>query len=381
MNTVEILDRLVGFATVSRDSNLDLIGFVQEFLTTRGIEPKLFPDPTGTKATLYARVGPADRGGVLLSGNTDVVTAEGQRWSSDPYTLTARGGAYYGRGTADMKGFLASALAAIDRARHRTLSTPLEIAFSYDEEVGCLGVRPLIADMAGWQHRPRFCIVGKPTDFKIAIGLKGKTALKAICHGQAAHSATQKIGVNAIYLATDFISRLRARQRDIEMHGGRDPAFDVPYTSLHVGLIRGGTAVNTVPDRCEIEFEVRNLVGDDPARVIAGLREDAQAAGGQAERGQAAAGIELAVLNDCPALDTAPDAEIVSLVAALVGHRDSIKASFASEAGLFAGTLGIPTVVCGPGSINDAHKSDEHIAGEELARCDAMLDALIERLA
>ena len=381
MNTVQILERLIGFPTVSRDSNLDLIGFVQDFLGSRGIESRLYRDAGGTKANLYASIGPRDRGGVLLSGHTDVVPADGQRWSSDPFTMTARGGAYYGRGAADMKGFLAAALAAMDRARRRELSMPLEIAFSYDEEVGCLGVRSLIADMASWTHRPRFCIVGEPTLLRIATGHKGKTALRASCHGLAAHSAYPNRGVNAIYLAADFITRVRARQRDIEMHGRRDPGFEVPYTTLHVGTIRGGTALNIVPDRCDVELEVRNLASDDPRRIVDGLREDAQACGAPPERGQAAAGIELAVTNEYPGLDTAEDSDVVALVASLVGHRECVKVGFGSEGGLFAGELGIPTVVCGPGSINDAHKPDEHVTAEQLVACDAMLDALIERLA
>lgn len=380
MTTVEILDKLVGFATVSRDSNLELIGFVQDYLGTRGIESRLYRDPTGTKANLYASVGPRDRGGVLLSGHTDVVPVDGQRWSSDPFTLTARGGAYYGRGAADMKGFLACALSAIDRARARTLMTPLELAFSYDEEVGCLGVRSLVSDMASWTHRPRFCIVGEPTELKIATGHKGKTVLRATCHGLAAHSSHPQRGVNAIYLATDFITRVRARQRDIEMHGRRDAGFEVPHTTVHVGVIRGGSAVNIVPDRCELELEVRNLAGDDPARVVAGIREDAQAAGAQTDRGLAAAGIELGVVSEYPGLETAEDAEIVSFVASLVGHRECVKVGFGSEGGLYAAQLGIPTVVCGPGSIGDAYKPDEHVTAEQLARCDQMLDTLIDRL-
>jgi acetylornithine deacetylase len=380
MNSAEILERLAAFPTVSRDSNLDLIEYVREFLAARGIESRIYVDSTGRKANLYAAVGPTDCAGILLSGHTDVVPVDGQAWSSDPFCLRERSGRLFARGSADMKGFIACALRAADLARQRRLQIPLQLAFSYDEEVGCLGVRSLIEDMAGWTHLPKFCIVGEPTLLRTAVGHKGKTALRAHCHGRAAHSARPAAGLNAIHLASDFIGRIRARQAEIERTGARDDAYEVPYTTFHVGVIHGGSALNIVPDACELEVEFRNLAADAPEELIAALRADADAVVA-AQGGDPDARIELHVENEYPGLATLPDAEVVAFVAALTGNRECIKVGFGTEGGLFSGSHGIPSVVCGPGSIDQAHKPDEYIAVDELARCDSMLDGLLERLA
>jgi len=380
MNSAQILERLTAFPTVSRDSNLDLIEYVRDFLAARGVESRLYVDASGRKANLYASIGPTDRGGILLSGHTDVVPVDGQTWTADPFRLRERSGRLFARGAADMKGFIACALRAADLARQRHLQIPLQLAFSYDEEVGCLGIRSLIDDMADWTHLPKFCIVGEPTMLRTAVGHKGKTALKAHCHGRAAHSARPAAGLNAIHLATDFIGRIRARQAEIERSGRRDESYEVPYTTLHVGVIRGGSALNIVPDACELEVEFRNLAADAPEELIAALRADA-AAVVAASNGDPDAHIELQVENAYPGLDTLPDAEVVAFVATLTGNRECIKVGFGTEGGLFSGSLGIPSIVCGPGSIEQAHKPDEYIAVDELARCDSMLDALLERLA
>jgi acetylornithine deacetylase len=265
-------------------------------------------------------------------------------------------------------------------AKARRLSVPLQLAFSYDEEVGCLGVRSLIEDMAGWAHRPKFCIVGEPTLMRIAVGHKGRTAMSACCHGRAAHSARPAAGINAIHLAVDFIDAVRSRQRQIEETGRRDPAYEVPHTTLHVGVIHGGRVLNIVPDRCDLELEIRNLADDEPADLVAALRADAAAVAAKMGAGPDCR-IDLDISHEYPGLDTPPDAAVVEFVAALTGNREAIKVGYGSEAGLFSGRLGIPSVVCGPGSIDQAHKPDEFVALDELARCDAMLDALLERLA
>jgi acetylornithine deacetylase len=380
MNSVEILERLVGFPTVSRDSNLDLIGYVREFLAGRGVESRLYVDQTGCKANLYAHIGPVAAGGVMLSGHTDVVPVDGQRWSSDPFRLQQSAGRLQARGAADMKGFIACALRAAALASRRALRVPLHLAFSHDEETGCLGVRSLIEDMSSWPQRPKFCIVGEPTLMRIATGHKGKTALLAICHGRAAHSARPDDGVNAIYMASGLIERVRRRQAAIEAGGTRDPLYEVPHTTLHVGVIRGGTVLNIVPTRCEVELEIRNLAADDPAAITEGLRADAAAVAASMHGGDAGTRIELEVSNEYPGLDTAPGSDVVAFAAALTGHRECIKVGYGSEAGLFSGRLGIPSVVCGPGSIDHAHKPDEHVSLDQLGRCDAMMDALLERL-
>jgi acetylornithine deacetylase len=380
MNSLDILARLIAFPTVSRDSNRALIDFVQDLLAGHGVGVQLFESPDGRKANLFATVGPQDRGGILLSGHTDVVPVDGQPWSSDPFVMVERDGRVFGRGAADMKGFLACALHLAARASTRRLAVPLHLALSYDEELGCLGVRSMIAAMGAWPHRPRLCIVGEPTLLKTAIGHKGKMALRARCCGQPAHSAFPAQGVNAIHLAADLVARVRARQARIDTEGARDPAYEVPTTTLHVGTIRGGTALNIIADLCEMELEIRNIAADDPAQLLGALRDDALEIARAAARPGLRADIDIAVTNEYPGLDTPRDAEVVALATALTGDAECIKVAFGSEGGLFSGQLGIPTVVCGPGSIDQAHKADEFVALSQLQRCDAMLDALLERL-
>jgi acetylornithine deacetylase len=278
-----------------------------------------------------------------------------------------------------MKGFLACALRAADLARARTLTTPLHLAFSYDEEIGCIGVRSLIEDMARWVHKPRLCIVGEPTLLRTALGHKGKSAITATCTGRAAHSAYPARGVNAIHLACELIGALRREQELLAASKQRDTAYEVPHTTVHVGTIHGGTVLNIVPPRCELEFEIRNLPDQNASALTDAIR-------GQAERLCAAyddkdARIDLAVTNQYPGLVTPGDSPVVALLGALTGNTSTFKVGFGSEAGLFSDELGIPTAVCGPGSIDQAHKPDEFISRDQLQRCDAMMDALLQRLA
>jgi acetylornithine deacetylase len=314
----------------------------------------------------------------MLSGHTDVVPVEGQDWTVPPIALTARDGRLYGRGTADMKGFLACALAAALRAG--ALRTPLHLALSHDEEIGCVGVRSLIDMLAGAPVRPRLCIVGEPTSMQVVTGHKGKTALRVRCTGREGHSALAPEALNAIHLACDMIGAIREVQAEVADGGLRDAGYDVPYTTLHVGRIEGGVALNIVPNACGFDFEIRNLAGDDPEALIGALRERAEEIVGPL-RGQfpeAAIGIE--VTNRYPGLDTPEDAEVVAFVKALTGGNGTGKVAFGTEGGLFSGALGVPTVVCGPGSMAQGHRPDEFVSLEQVARCDAMLEALLERL-
>ncbi len=375
--SAEILARLVRFETVSAASNLELVEWVRGFLAGHGVESALVRDHTGRKAGLLATIGPADRPGVLLSGHTDVVPVEGQAWSSDPFVLRAADGRLYGRGAADMKGFLACALNAAAAAASGSLRTPLNLALSYDEEVGCVGVRRVIEAMDRFGMRPRLCIVGEPTSMAVAIGHKGKTAARAVCTGREGHSALAPRATNAIHLACDLVAAIRARQAAIAAHGHRDAAYDVPYTTLHVGRIAGGVALNIVPNRCEIEFEIRNLAADDPQALLDGLA--AEAARIAEATGVPEAGIEIAVTNAYPGLDTPPASEAVRLVSALAG-TGTTKVAYGTEGGLFAETLGLATVVCGPGDMAQGHKPDEFVTEAQLAACDAMLGRLVERL-
>jgi acetylornithine deacetylase len=380
MNTLQLLERLIAFPTVSRDSNLDLIEFAGDYLRARGAEVRLFASPDGRKANLYASLGPNDRPGVLLSGHSDVVPVDGQCWSSDPFRARVSQGRIYGRGAADMKGFLASALAAADRASRRQLRSPLHLAFSYDEEVGCVGVRSLIDDMSRWPQRPALCIVGEPTLMQVAIGHKGKTALKVICKGLAAHSALAPNGVNAIHLASDLVQRIRALQSQLAVAGAREAGYEIPYTTVHVGRISGGAALNIVPERCELELEIRNIAADVPQHLIDAIRTDAAAIVQGIGRPDTPADIAIEITNEYPGLSTSESSAVVDYVTALADGSQCIRVAFGSEAGLFT-RIGVPTVLCGPGSITDAHRADEFVAEEQLARCDAMLERLINRLA
>lgn len=380
MESIAILERLVGFPTVSRESNLDLIEFARDFLADCGVESLLVPDETGRKANLYATIGPRDRAGVMLSGHTDVVPVEGQTWSGDPFSLTARDGKLYGRGAADMKGFVACALQAARSAATRDLATPLHLALSHDEEIGCVGVRRLIDVLEATQPRPAFCIVGEPTGMAIARGHKGKVAALATCIGREGHSALAPKAVNAIHLACDLVAEIRRLQARISEEGARDPDYDIAYTTLHVGRIAGGTALNIVPNRCDVSFEIRNLAGDDAEALLGEIGTAAERIAGEARSRAPEAAIRIDIVNSYPGLDTPADAEVVALAKSLTKTDGMMKVAFGTEGGLFAQRLGIPTVVCGPGSMAECHKPDEFVSVEQIGRCDAMLAALIDRL-
>ncbi|HVG46745.1 MAG TPA: acetylornithine deacetylase [Rubellimicrobium sp.] len=380
MDSLDLLARLLAHDSTSRNPNRALIDEVAGLLRGAGLDPVILPDPSGGKANLFVTVGPTDRGGVMLSGHTDVVPVEGQAWTVPPFALTRRGGRLYGRGAADMKGFVASALWAVLGAAGRELRTPLHLALSYDEELGCLGVPSLIDLLARAPFRPLLCLVGEPTGMQVATGHKGKVALRATCTGREAHSALAPQGLNAIHLAADLLAALRALQDRLEREGPRDADYDVPYTTVHAGRIEGGVALNIVPNRCVLDFEIRNIVEDDLDALVEGLREEAERIAGAARTRASEAGIAIAELFSYPGLGTPTDAGAVRFVQSLTGANGTIKVAFGTEGGLFSERLSVPTVVCGPGSMAQGHKPDEYVTEEQLARCDAMLAALVERL-
>ncbi len=379
MDSVALLDRLIGFHTVSRESNLDLIGFVRDVLAGHGIASTLIGSEDGRKANLFATVGPTGPGGVVLSGHTDVVPVDGQSWSGDPFRMRERDGRLYGRGAADMKGFLACALRAACLASGRALSRPLHLAFSYDEELGCLGVRGMLDQLAASGFAPEFCIVGEPTEMAVMTGHKGKINARAVCCGVAAHSAFAPRALNAIHLATDFVVAIRRRQLLMAEDGARDEAYNVPYTTLHVGSIAGGMAANIVPDRCTVGFEIRNVFQDDAGAILRDLERDAAALASKARERFADAAIAVEVTNDYPGLDTLEDAPVVAFTRALSGVATGGKVAFGTEAGLFQQRLGVACVVCGPGSMEQGHKADEFVSREQMTACDAMLERLVGR--
>ncbi|MEO1549990.1 MAG: acetylornithine deacetylase [Pseudomonadota bacterium] len=379
--SVAHLSALVGFETVSHRSNLDLIAYLEGVLQPLGARLQRIPDASGQKANLLASFGPTDRPGYILSGHTDVVPVEGQSWSSPPFALTERAGKLLGRGTADMKGFLACCLAMAPKLAAAQLTAPVHIAFSYDEEVGCLGVRDLIAQLATWSVPPLGCIVGEPTGMHVVTSHKAKRAYRCVVTGTPGHSSRAPHFVNAVDVAAEFLVELRRLGREVEESGPRDPLFDVPFTTTHVGLIRGGEALNIVPERCVFEFEFRALPSEDIDAMAAQMQRFAtQTLLPPMQAISPEAGIELETLISYPGLDTAPDEDIVVLAKRLAGRNDHRKVAYGTEGGLFSKTGRVPTVVCGPGDIDRAHKADEYITRDELAACEGFLGALIDHL-
>lgn len=379
-STVDLLSRLVAFPTISARSNLALIDFVREFLGERGIACTLFPDATGEKANLFASVGPTDRPGILLSAHSDVVPVEGQSWTADPFTLVERDGHLFGRGAADMKGFVAASLRAMEEASQQTLAAPLHFALSHDEEIGCVGVRSMLAELVKSPPPARLCIVGEPTGMAIALGHKGKIGARATCIGLEGHSALAPRALNAIYLATDFIQALRARQERIRLGPSQDAAFDVPYTTLHAGVIAGGTALNIVPNRAVVTFEIRNIAGDDAEGILSSIRADADAICRPYRDQFPRADIEISVFNTYPGFDTAETSDAVTTMRNFLDEPSITKVAFGTEAGLFAQELRLPAVVCGPGSMDQGHKPDEFIARDQLDACDRQMDRIVASL-
>jgi acetylornithine deacetylase len=379
-STPDILTRLIAEPTISRTSNLALLDYVEDLLLPTGARIERFSHPDGSRANLWATIGPDGPDGVVLSGHTDVVPAEGQNWSSDPFTLTERDGRYYGRGAADMKGFVAAALRAALIASTRQLKTPLHLALSYDEEIGCVGVRSMIDAVATRREKPALCIIGEPTGMRIATGHKGKIALRACCHGQEGHSALAPNALNALHLGAAFITALQARQDELSIKGARDTAYDIPYSTIHAGMMRGGTALNIVPNLCEIDFEIRNIAEDNPEDILSGIAADAQSIAAPYRNRFSMACIEIDRISDYPGLNTAANAPVVQLLRDILEDDTAIKVAFGTEGGLFDHSLGISTAICGPGFMDQGHKPDEFVSAEQLEKCDDMLERLVARL-
>ena len=376
----EILGRLLAFDTVSSNPNITLMTYIKGLLEGAGLQVTLVPDTSGGKANLFASTGPEGVGGVMLSGHTDVVPVEGQTWTKPPFALTEADGRFYGRGAADMKGFVACAVAAMLDAARQPLKVPLHLALSYDEEIGCLGVRSLIDLLASAPVRPRFCIVGEPTDMQVATGHKGKVALRATCTGREGHSALAPMALNALHLAADFLGAVRRLQAEVAATGLSDGDYDVPYTTLHVGKMSGGIQVNIVPNHAVLDFEIRSLAGEDVAGLISRLEAEAEAIVAPPRATFPEAAIRIERLWDYPGLGTPPNAEVVRFVKGLTGANGTMKVAFGTEGGLFNQRLGVPTVICGPGSMAQGHKPDEFVTVEQIARCQAMLAALVQKL-
>lgn len=372
-----ILERLIAFPTVSAQSNLALIDYAEDLLRSARFEVTRLAHPTAAKAGLTARLGPVRDGGVLLSAHSDVVPVDGQIWTREPFRLCREGHRLYGRGTTDMKGFLAAMLDLADRAGKASLKAPLMMVISYDEEVGCTGIRQMMPALEALGWRPDLCIVGEPTGMRPASGHKGKAVFEAHCRGEAGHSAQAPDFVNALHLATDLVSALRAMQQDYAQRGASDPAYAIPYSTVHAGVLRGGRILNIVPEEAILEFELRHLPEDNPATFIAAL---GQRVADILRRYPAAAGIEIEEVNAYPGLDIPQDHPAMKLAAALAGQAPGKKVGFGTEAGFFV-RAGMPAVVCGPGDMAaQGHKPDEFLEAGQLLACETMLDRVLAHL-
>ncbi|MFT3974100.1 MAG: acetylornithine deacetylase [Amaricoccus sp.] len=370
-----ILADLVAFPSLPGLPNGAIAGYVQDALARHGVEVAVVPGPEGDRVNLFATIGPRVPGGLVLSGHMDVVPVEGQAWTSDPFRLTAAGDRLTARGTSDMKGFLACMLAMVPAFQAMPLARPVHLAFSYDEEIGCRGVPHLIARLPDLCPAPMGCVVGEPTDLRPVLSHKGKQALALTIEGQAGHSSNPAAGENALYPAAALLLAIRDRAARLAAEGPFDPRFDPPHSTLQAGVIRGGAAVNIIPDRVEVEVEARAIPAQAPQAVMAGVLADLEAivAEGRALRATHRE------LSSYPALPPAEDGALAARVAAASGHAPLQSVSYGTEAGLFA-AAGVPSIVCGPGSIARAHKADEFVMASELEACCAMLRRLAERL-
>ena len=381
-----LIEKWVSFASVSRDSNLPIIEWTRDWLRSHGIDSRLSHDDSGKKANLWATLpahdGETRLGGLVLSGHTDVVPVDGQPWDTDPFVAQVIGDRLYGRGVTDMKSFGATALMMVPELLRRKLKRPLHLAFSYDEEVGCVGVHRLIADMTAQGCKPAGCIVGEPTGMQVVIAHKGKHAYRTSVRGFEAHSSLTPLGVNAVEIACEFVSHLRSMHRTLAVEGPFDPVYDVPHTTIHTGVIAGGTALNIIPRDCEVTWEIRHHHMNDPEALFAQAKAFADGLVPAMRAVAPDTGIAHTLKSVLPGFATAADSDIAMLCFACAGvapESGAGKVSFGTEAALFA-RAGVPAIVCGPGHIAQAHQPNEWVALDQLAGCERFMRRLADEI-
>lgn len=375
------IHELIAVDTTSRDSNLPLIENVVKKLDAYGISSQLIHNDEGTKANLLATIPAADgtrTGGIVLSGHTDVVPVDGQDWSSDPFDAQVRGGKLYGRGTCDMKGYLGVILAKLDQLTSAKLAEPIHLALSYDEEVGCVGAVSLVQKIVDQNLAPRGCFVGEPSSMRAIRGHKSMNVFRAEFNGVAAHSSLPSEGVNAISYALRFANFVEEVSAELRSDGPRDQSFIEPTTTMNVNKFDGGIAVNTIPSQAVVHFEYRSLAVVDREALTGRFRDEAAKLEAEMREQNPACSVKFAQQAGAPGLDTAPDEEIVSFAASCGAIATDEKVTYGTEAGLFA-AAGIPTVVCGPGDIAQAHAPDEYIELEQIVACENFIDSLIAK--
>jgi acetylornithine deacetylase len=373
---IAMIERLIAFPTVSRDSNLGLIEWVRDYLAGLGVDARLTYDASGRKANLFATLGEGRKPGLILSGHTDVVPVDGQAWDTDPFVATHKDGKIFARGAADMKSYIATALALAPAFLAAGMDAPIHLALSYDEEVGCIGVRGLIADLAELGLKPAGCIVGEPTSMQPIVAHKGTHRFRCCVTGREAHSSYTTMGVNAIEYAARIIVYIRQMADRMAQVETRDYGFTVPYTTLQTGVIKGGLASNIVPKDCEFQFEARTLPGVPPERLYQEIQDFAATLLPEMQRTEPDAAIAFEWLASAPGLSMKETDAIVQLAASLARTRPNGAVSYGTEAGLFQ-QAGIPTVVCGPGSIEQAHRPNEFVTLDQVAQCETFMRRLI----
>ncbi|WP_095091050.1 acetylornithine deacetylase [Mesorhizobium sophorae] len=373
MDVFDILDRLVAFPSVAGKPNGDIAGWIEAHLVEHGAQVTVLPGPEGDRSNLFATIGPADVPGYILSGHMDVVPAGEPQWSSAPFALRREGTRLYGRGTTDMKGFLAAALAAVPALTGLGLARPIHLAFSYDEEVGCRGVPHLIARLPELCAKPLGVIVGEPSGMRAVRGHKGKAAGRVTINGRSGHSSRPDLGLNAIHAMAGALSTAVSEAERLA-NGPFDPAFEPPYSSLQAGVVAGGQSVNIIPGTCTLDLEARAIPGVDPASLLTSVKARAEALAVEGFR------VEWTPMSAYPALSLPQDAALAALLADLTGEAPLAAVSYGTEAGLYQ-AAGVDAIICGPGDIDRAHKPDEYILTSELAACQRLIEALGARCA
>jgi len=376
--SADVLKSLIGFRSIhTAETYTDITDYIISLLSPLGVRCHRLPNRAGTRAGLFAAVGPEVQGGVLLSAHLDVVPVEGQAWTVDPFRATVRDGRIYGRGSCDMKGFGACAVHAMMRASQTQLSAPLKLALSYDEESGCVGVSEMIGELDRTIGSPDICLVGEPTQMQIATGHKGKVSFLVTFRGEAGHSAEAPNHVNALHLAADFLLILRDLQAEIAATGLKDDSYSIPYSTIHVGRLSGGTTLNIIPAEAELEFEIRHLAGDDVSILLQRIHREADAMIGQLRAKHPDARITIEETNRYPGFDLPDKSRAEEFVRSMGGRTPACKVDYGTDGGVFAKELGLPVIVCGPGDMQQGHRPDEFIEISQLAECDAMLQRVV----
>lgn len=378
--TSELLERLVSFDTTSRNSNLELIGFIRDYLDGLGVTYRVSTDPAGQKANLHAIIGPRTAGGLALSGHVDTVPVDGQAWSGDPFALRRRDGKLFARGSCDMKGFVAACLAAVPDFQAKPLVRPLHLFISYDEEVGCHGAQRLIQDLSDSGLKPDLCVVGEPSGMKPILAHKGKLNLDVTVRGLTGHSSEPSKGVNAVQAAGEAIAWVAREARRLAKEGPFEDGFDPPHTTIHVGTMQGGTILNIIPERAAFTMEWRPIPGDSPhahaERMRAWIAETIEPA---MKAVHPDCGFSYDIVLEMPGMALPPDHALATVVKQIVGSNSAGKVAYGTEGGFFE-NAGIPTIICGPGHIAQAHQPDEWIAESELDSCERFIRRLADRL-